>query len=340
MTQQVLIRSARRLGRCARSPAAGRPGELSRSPTRHGAGGCLKTCHQQPLLNQGDIQKDIDREIIRLSNKQHPKMLFIPTASSDSGRYCTRFAEYFGKFLKCKTDVLFLIDAPPSAQDIERKIFLADIVYVGGGNTLNMMRVWRRLGVDKLLRAAYEHGIVLAGISAGAICWFDSGHSDSMSFYDPRNWKYINVKGLGLINAVHCPHYNSMTRGVPRRRAFREMIHKIGGTGIALENNCAMEFIDNRLYRVISSKSYSRAYRVYRSGADVVAEQIRREEQWAPVESLTYPKGLSRWHLIFAAATDHPHTLPHGREVAVPCFWRARVEVTRARARDARVSAS
>jgi dipeptidase E len=196
--------------------------------------------------------------------------------------------EHFGRFLKCKTDVLFLLETPRSLQEIERKIFSADIIYVGGGNTLYMMRVWRRLGVDKLLRTAYQEGIVLAGISAGAICWFDSGHSDSMSFYHARNWKYINVKGLGLIRGVHCPHYNSMTRGVPRRRAFREMIRKIGGTGIALENNCAIEFVDDRFYRVISSKGYSHAYHVYKSGGDVVAKQIRQEEQLAPVESLTH----------------------------------------------------
>jgi len=230
----------------------------------------------------------IDREIIRLSNKEHPRILFIPTASSDSERYWRRFVGHFGQFLKCKTDALFLIDAPRSAREIERKIRSTDIVYVGGGNTLYMMRVWRRLGVDKLLRAAYEDGIVLAGISAGAICWFDSGHSDSMSFYNPRNWRYINVKGLGLVNGVHCPHYNSRTRGVPRRKAFREMIRKIGGIGIALENNCAIEFIDGRFYRVFSSKGDSRAYRVYKSRGEVVAEQIRQEKQLARVESLTY----------------------------------------------------
>ena len=197
---------------------------------------------------------DIDREIVRLSHKQHPRILFIPTASSDSEKYCRRFQGHFGEFLKCQTDALFLTGGPPSAQEIERKIFSADIVYVGGGNTLYMMRVWRRLGVDKLLRAAYEQGIVLAGISAGAICWFDSGHSDSMSFYSPRKWKYVNVKGLGFIKGVHCPHFNSSTRGIPRRRAFKEMIHKIGGTGIALDNNCAVEFLDDRFYRVITSK--------------------------------------------------------------------------------------
>jgi dipeptidase E len=149
-----------------------------------------------------------------------------------------------------------------------------------------MMRLWRRLGVDELLKSAYEQGTVLSGISAGSICWFDSGHSDSMSFYNPQNWQYINVKGLGLISGIHCPHYNSTTLGIPRKKHFREMIRKIGGLGIAIENNCAIEFIDGRFYRVISSKPNSRAYRLYKSGGEVVTEQIRQESLLAPVESL------------------------------------------------------
>ncbi len=230
----------------------------------------------------------IDREIIRLSGKKNPKLLFVPTASADSERYWKHVQEYFGKFLNCKTDVLFLIKEQPSKEEIRRKVLSADIIYVGGGNTLQMMRVWRRLGVDKLLKTAYENGTVLSGISAGAICWFNSGHSDSMSFYNSKKWKYINVRGLGLIEGIHCPHYNSMTRGIPRRKHFRDMIRKTGGIGIAIENNCAIEFIDGRFYRVISSKNYSRAYRVYTSGGEVVAEQIHQEKQLAPVESLTH----------------------------------------------------
>ncbi len=229
----------------------------------------------------------IDREIVRLSKKKKPRLLFIPTASSDSERYWKHIQEYFGKYLKCRTDALFLIKEKPSKEQIRRKISSADIIYVGGGNTLAMMRLWRRLGVDKLLVSAYESGTVLSGISAGAICWFDSGHSDSMSFYNPQKWKYINVKGLGLISGINCPHYNGMTRGIPRRKHFRDMIRKIGGIGIALENNCAIEFIDGRFYKVISSKSYSRAYRVYKYGGEVVAEQIRQQKHLAPVESLT-----------------------------------------------------
>jgi dipeptidase E len=241
-------------------------------------------------IGGGEIRRngaaDIDREIIRLSNRNHPTVLFIPTASSDSESYDRHFVEHFGKFLGCKTDVLRLVNRPPSTQQIEKKIFSADIIYVGGGNTLYMMRVWRRLGVDKLLRAAYKKGIVLSGISAGAICWFDSGRSDSMSFYNPRDWKYINVRGLGLITGVHCPHYNGMTRGVPRRRDFQDMIRRVGGFGLALENNCAIEFIDGRSYRVLISKPRARGFRVRKSGGKVVAEQIRREDGLAPIERL------------------------------------------------------
>ena len=229
----------------------------------------------------------IDREIIRLSHKKNPKLLFIPTASSDSEIYWNHIREYFGKFLNCKTDVLFLIKERPSKEEMRRKILAADIIYVGGGNTLMMMRLWRRLGVDQLLMSAYENGTVLSGISAGSICWFDSGHSDSMSFYNQRNWKYINVKGLGLVHGIHCPHYNSMTLGIPRRKHFRDMIRRTGGLGIAIENNCAIEFIDGRFYKVISSKNYSRAYRVYKSGGEVVAQQIRQQKELAPLESLS-----------------------------------------------------
>jgi dipeptidase E len=220
----------------------------------------------------------IDRELIRLSNRKNPKLLFIPTARSDSEIYWQRVRKYFGDFLKCKTEVLFLIKEKPSRKQIRSKISSADIIYVGGGNTLQMMRVWRRLGVDKLLIAAYEMGTVLAGISAGSICWFDSGHSDSMSFYNPRQWKYINVKGLGIISGINCPHYNGRTRGIPRRKNFQDLIRKTGGMGIAIDNNCAIEFRDGRVFKVLISKSGARAYRVFKRQRNIVEEQIAPDE--------------------------------------------------------------
>ncbi len=150
-----------------------------------------------------------------------------------------------------------------------------------------MMRLWRRLGVlIAFLKLAYATGIELSGITAGAICWFESGHSDSMSYYNPKKWKYINVKGLGLIQGIHCPHYNSQTLGVPRRDDFQKMIRKIGGLGVAMENNCAIEFIDGKFYKVITSKNHASAYRVYRRRGKVFAERIRQEEKLAPIDKL------------------------------------------------------
>jgi dipeptidase E len=255
---------------------------------------CWHTVRRMPrvivAIGGGEIRTrgtaPIDREIIRLANKKTPRLLFIPTASSDSERYWNHVREYFGTFLQCETDVLFLIKARPSSQEIRKQILSADIVYVGGGNTLLMMRLWRRLGIDRILRAAYRKGVVLCGISAGSICWFESGHSDSMSFYHPRHWKYINVRGLGLIKGVHCPHYDGRTLGVPRRKDFRTLIRQTGRVGIAIENNCAIKFVDGRFYQVLSAKSYAKAYVVYRDGRDVRSRRIPQTGQLTPIGAL------------------------------------------------------
>ena len=116
---------------------------------------------------------EIDQEIIRLSGKSKPRMLFIPTASSDSESYYNVVKNHFGTSLSCKVDVLYLLVNKPSRKEIEEKILSSDIIYVGGGNTLKMMKLWRKLGVDRLLKAAYDKGTVLCGLSAGAICWFE-----------------------------------------------------------------------------------------------------------------------------------------------------------------------
>jgi len=227
----------------------------------------------------------IDKEIIRLAQKKRPKLLFLPTATSDSELYWYYVDKHFGKKLGCKTDVLYLIKETPSPKEIKEKILGADIIYVGGGNTLKMMKVWRRLGVDKLLKTAWQRGTVLCGISAGSICWFESGHSDSMSFYNPKKWKYINVHGLGFLKGVHCPHFNSSTLGVPRKKHFCDMIQKIGGMGIAIDNNCAIEFLDDK-YRVITSKPAAKAYRVFKKNGKVVSERIPQKEDLSPIATL------------------------------------------------------
>lgn len=227
----------------------------------------------------------IDKEIIRLTQKKYPKLLFIPTASSDSEDYYKGVDDYFGNKLGCKTDVLYLLRETPSPKEIRNKILDSDIIYVGGGNTLKMMRLWRRLGVDKILKTAWQKGIVLCGLSAGSICWFDSGHSDSMSFYNPKKWKYIKVSGLGFVKGIHCPHYDNETLGVPRKTHFSNMIQKIGGMGIAIDENCAIEFLDDK-YRVITSKKSAKAFRVYKKDGKVISKRIEQTDQLMPIATL------------------------------------------------------
>lgn len=227
----------------------------------------------------------IDKEIIRLTQKKYPKLLFIPTASSDSEDYHKVIDKYFGKKLGCKTDVLYLLKETPSPKEIRNKILGSDIVYVGGGNTLKMMKLWRRLGVDKILKTAWEKGIVLCGISAGSICWFESGHSDSMSFYNPKKWEYINVHGLGFIKGIHCPHYDSETLGVHRKHHFLKMIQKIGGMGIAIDNNCAIEFLDDKC-RVITSKKSAKAFRVYKKDGKIISKRIEQKNNLMSIATL------------------------------------------------------
>jgi dipeptidase E len=223
----------------------------------------------------------IDKEIIKLTGKKNPKLLFIPTASSDSESYYEVVKKYFGNKLGCKTDVLYLIKEKPSQKEIKDKILKSDIIYVGGGDTLKMMNVWRKNGVDKILKQAYEKGIILSGISAGSICWFKSGISDSKRFTNP-NADLIKVSGLGLINALHSPHYDFEKN---RKPDLKKMMKKNSGVAIAIDNCCAIEVIDDK-YRISSSKPSANAYKVYWKSNKYFEEAIKKEREFKLLKDL------------------------------------------------------
>lgn len=225
--------------------------------------------------------EEIDREIIRLTGKKHPKLLFIPTASGDSESYYKVIKDYYGKRLNCKIDVLNLMLQRPSETEIKDKVFSSDIVYVGGGNTLKMLKLWRKYGFDKVLKTALNKGIVLSGVSAGAICWFKYGNSDSLKFKDKRN-PLIKLRGLDFIPLMACPHYDSERT---RRPSLRKMIKNNGGRAIALENCSALEVIDEK-YRVITSSKKARVYLVYLSKGKVVERELSLDKKYKPLEEL------------------------------------------------------
>lgn len=223
----------------------------------------------------------LDKRIVELSGKTKPRALFIPTASGDATGYFDTFRSVYGDLLGCEVDVLYLLQNQLSLEAVEASIVSADLIYVGGGNTLRMMTRWRKLGVDKLLRAAYERGTVLSGLSAGAICWFGGGHSDSKSFYDPNSWDYVRVRGLGLIDAIYCPHVD----GEDRLPKFQKFIQKYSAVGIGCDDCCAVEVIGDT-YRIMACRAGAKAYKVFRKRGEVITQLLTPFDDHRPLADL------------------------------------------------------
>lgn len=196
---------------------------------------------------------DIDKFIVESAKKEKPNFLFIPTASKDAEAYVTIINKLYGE-LGCKTDTLYLSNVKVNKEEVNQKIEKADIIYVGGGNTAYMMEVWEEYGVDKALIRAYKSGKVLSGLSAGSICWFIAGHSDSEYIEGVENPKPIWVKSLGIIPYLHCPYYEE-----PDRVGFDEFCVGQLTDAIAIENQVAIVW-DNYEMKVIKSNPEKNAY--------------------------------------------------------------------------------
>ncbi|MEL7650011.1 MAG: peptidase E [Sedimentibacter sp.] len=224
---------------------------------------------------------DIDKKIVESANKTKPKALFIPTASSEPQACIDSFNYVYGEKLGCSTDVLLLLEGKTSNEQARKQIMSTDIIYVGGGNTSMMLHVWETYGVDKSLKEAYKNGKILSGLSAGAICWFKSGHSDSQSFYTKDKWDYIRVEGINFIDAMICPHYNEDTR----EDDFNQKILEYDEIGLALDNNSAIEF-KNNFYKIHKSDLKSKAYILYHLNGRVVKEELINTAEYKSVEEL------------------------------------------------------
>ncbi|GGE66900.1 peptidase E [Priestia taiwanensis] len=193
----------------------------------------------------------LDSYILNQSKKENPKICFIPTASGDAQNYIDRFYTFFNE-QKCIPSHLSLFKPP--TRDLEGFILDKDIIYVGGGNTKNLLLLWKEWGLDAILRKAWEQGIILAGISAGAMCWFEEGLTDS--FGDGP----APITSLGFLKGSVCPHYDGESY---RQNAYRQFITSNGlQAGFAIDDGVAIHFIDRDIHRIISSRPASKAYRV------------------------------------------------------------------------------
>ncbi len=223
----------------------------------------------------------IDREIVKLSGKKSPRLLFLPTASAGCDEYCAAIYQQFSKNLGCRVDIMLLVNTDPQPAHLRERILRADIIYVGEGNTLQMMMVWRRYRVDHAIRAAMKRGTVLCGSSAGSIAWFSWGNSDSMKSPQVPT-KLIRVKGLGFIDALFCPHYDAERH---RRASLKAMMKNSKHVAIALDECCAIIVLKNS-YRVLASVKGRLAYRVYWKNGRYCEEKLVPHKEFRPLRAL------------------------------------------------------
>ncbi len=224
--------------------------------------------------------KEIDKEIIRLSGKNHPKVLFIPPQSEFQEDYFKIMRKVFVR-LGCNISPLYLNNPRPNKKELEKIILDSDIIYVGGGNTLKALKYWRKHGIDKTLKKAAKKNIILSGLSAGAICWFRAGCSDSRKFTSADE-KLIKVNALDLIPALYCPHYDVEA---DRKIGLERIMKRTAGVGLAFDNCSAIEIIDDR-YRIITSKKQANAYRIYWKNGKYIEEMIEKKKTFSSLADL------------------------------------------------------
>lgn len=221
----------------------------------------------------------IDKEIIRLSGKCNPNFLFIGLANLYADRYYEVMKNIYGDMYGCNTDYLTNEEHKHFAI-AQSKIQWADIIYVGGGNTLKLMKGWRKYGIDKLLNEAYEADKVLCGVSAGGICWCDYGNSDSRRFTSHSD-KLIKVKGLGLVNILFCPHINTEPNRADDLKRMMKTTYKIPAIAVDLG---ALEIVDNQ-YRILTIDSSTTANKCYWKNGRYFCESII-DDKFKPIEEL------------------------------------------------------
>ncbi len=207
----------------------------------------------------------LDRYVVEVCGVPDPRICFVGTASGDAASYRASFLEAFPAWA-FDPSTLDLFER--TVGDVDAFLGEQDVIYVGGGSTANLLAIWRVHGVDRALRAAWEAGVVLAGISAGANCWFEASTTDSFLAGGAEPL----LDGLGLASGSFCPHYD----GEPQRRPrFRELVG--AGTlppGIACDEFAAVHLVGNEVQTVVASRGGAGAYRVAPSDDGVDEEPM------------------------------------------------------------------
>ncbi len=208
----------------------------------------------------------LDRYVLEQTQRPRPRVCFLSTASGDAESYCLNFFAAFAQ-LDCQASTLSLFR--PHTADLKSFLLAQDVVYVGGGNTKSMLALWREWEVDAILREAWSDGTILAGISAGAICWFEQGVTDSY----PGTMSVMSC--LGFLPGSCCPHYDGESERRPAYHRFLSAGQIMPGYGI--DDGAALHFVDDQLWKVVSSRPSARAYAVEPTDTEVVEQTLAAE---------------------------------------------------------------
>jgi peptidase E len=214
------------------------------------------------LWPEGQVPLHLENAL-RLTGQREPRLCVLNTAGGDDARWTLLMYDRFaGRPARVSHLALFPM---PNVRDPEDLLLSQHVIFVGGGSVANMLAVWRVHGLDVILRKAWQEGIVLAGSSAGGICWFEGGTTDS---FGPELRAFTD--GLGLLTGSYCPHYNSEA---DRRPLYHRLI--ADGTlpgGIACDDGAAAHFADDTLTGLIADRPTAGAYRVSGSPSSGVVE--------------------------------------------------------------------
>lgn len=218
------------------------------------------------LVYGGDIQPRFVELAAKLTGKPKPRVCYLPTASADDERNI-RYWERICSQLPVQPFVLKVwVSSDTSQKSFAEILGSMDAIVVGGGNTLNMLGIWHAQGIDTLLQQAYRRGVVLSGGSAGSLCWFQTGVSDS------RPERLSLITGLGLLPYSNCPHY----RQASRRKLYEALLlNGKAGEGYGCDDQSAILFRDGKFHSAYSTSDVHHSYAVKAENGVIVTDTLR-----------------------------------------------------------------
>jgi peptidase E len=217
-------------------------------------------------LGEDDEAGRLVRFALGLTGTKRPRVCLVPTASAEMAEYIVRFYENLNHYADCSHVSFF----PWARADLRDHVLAQDAIFVSGGNTANMLAIWRTHGFDEIIREAWEQGIVLAGSSAGMICWFEAGVTDS---FGPQLEGMRD--GLGFLAGSACPHYDGEDL---RRPVYTRLVADGFPAGVAADDAVGLHYVGTELHEVISTREGSRAYRVQPGNETPIQPRLLEKE--------------------------------------------------------------